>query len=142
VVAADPASGELRSFQEVMFVRRVWTETTTLYVVLVPLPDGSPEPGSPSPGTGTPPAAASYAGVVRVRPIDFLRQLASVHGEPGPSGELRAVGRLASAFWSVVTEVYLRGGSAAGFTPGIEAAFGPPHCRARTGHPSRARDTM
>ena len=132
-------------------VRRVWTETTTLYVVLAPLPDGSPgtdskgagspgpdgspDPGSPGPdgsteagsrGAGTPPAAPSYAGVVRVRPRDFLRQLASLHGEPSPGGGLRAVGRLASAFWSVVAEVYLRGGPPTGFAPGIEAAFGEP----------------
>ncbi len=113
-------------------VRRVWTETTTLYVVLAQLPDGSPgidfpgahSPGADSPGTDPPPAAPSYAGVVRVRPLDFLRQLASLHGEPGPAGGLRAVGRLASAFWSVVAEVYLRGGS--DFAPGIEVAFGPP----------------
>jgi cholesterol oxidase len=148
--------------------RRVWTETTTLYVLLAPLPAGSPaydspgagssaidspeadspEVGSPgtdfpdtgtpeagSPGAGTPPAAPSYAGVVRVRPLDFLRQLASLHGEPGPGGGLRAVGRLASAFWSVVAEVYLRGGSTAGFAPGIEAAFGEPLPR-----PDRAPD--
>lgn len=102
-------------------VRRVWTETTTLYVVLMPLPDGSPETGFPE--TGTPPAASAYAGVVRVRPLDFLRQLTSLHGEPGPGGGLRAVGRLASAFKSVVAEVYQRGGS--DFAPGIEVAFGP-----------------
>jgi hypothetical protein len=113
-------------------VRRVWTETTTLYVVLVPLPAASPEvdspeadsPGADSPAADAPPAALSYAGVVRIRPRDFLRQLASLHGEPGPAGGLRAVGRLASAFWSVVAEVYLRGGSTADFAPGIEAAFG------------------
>jgi hypothetical protein len=133
-------------------VHRVWTETTTLYVVLVPLPDCTPAPNSPapsaasnfpasvsfatgSPGAGTPPAAPSYAGVVRVRPLDFLRQLTTLHGEPGPGGGLRAVGRLASAFWSVVAEVYLRGGSTADFAPGIEAAFGEPLPR-----PDRAPD--
>jgi hypothetical protein len=124
-------------------VRRVWTETTTLYVVLVPLPAGSPDTdslgvdcrGAGSPGTGTPPAAPSYAGVVRVRPLDFLRQLACLHGEPGPAGGLRAVGRLASAFWSVLAEVYLRGGSTADFAPGIEAALGS-RCRGRTRHPT------
>ena len=105
-------------------VRRVWTETTTLYVVLIPLPDGSPEASFPE--AGTPPAAPSYAGVVRVRPRDFLRQLASLHGEPGPGGGLRAVGRLASAFWSVVAEVYLRGGATVDFAPGIEVAFTEP----------------
>jgi hypothetical protein len=92
-------------------VGRMWTETTTLYVVLSPLHQ---EPGAPV-----------YAGVVRVHPVDLLRQLASVRGEPGPTGGLRAVGRLGAAFWSVLAEVYLRGG-ATGFAPGIEAAFGPP----------------
>jgi hypothetical protein len=94
---------------------RVWTETTTLYVVLIPLADDSPEP-----------RPASYAGVVRVRPFDFLRQLGSLHGEPGPAGGIRAVGRLVSAFWSVIAEVYVRGGSMPAFAPGIEAAFGEP----------------
>jgi hypothetical protein len=96
-------------------VGRVWTETTTLYVVLVPLPDDS---SGPRP-------ASSYAGVVRVRPRDFLRQLGSLRGEPGPGGGIRAVGRLVSAFWSVVAEVYLRGGTP-DFAPGIEAAFEEP----------------
>jgi hypothetical protein len=99
--------------------RRVWAETTTLYVVLLPLPDDSPEP---APGRAPP----CYAGVVRVRPLDFLRQLGSVRGEPGPAGGLRAVGRLVSAFRSAVTEVYRHGGSPVGFAPGIEAAFDRP----------------
>jgi hypothetical protein len=95
-------------------VRRVWSETTTLYVVLAPLPGDSDPP------------TRTYAGVVRVRPLDFVRQLGSLHGEPGPAGGLRAVGRLVATFWSVVAEVYLRGGSTPDFAPGIEVAFGEP----------------
>jgi hypothetical protein len=61
-----------------------------------------------------------------VRPLDFVRQLGSLHGEPGPAGGLRAVRRLVSTFWSVVAEVYLRGGATPDFAPGIEVAFGEP----------------
>jgi hypothetical protein len=99
--------------------RRVWAETTTLYIVLVPLPGNSPEPAAGA-------ARPSYTGVVRVRPLDFLRQLGSLHGEPGPEGGLRAVSRLVSAFRSVVAEVYLRGGAPVAFAPGIEVAFDEP----------------
>jgi hypothetical protein len=98
-------------------VRRVWAETTTLYVVLAPLPAGSPDPA---------PRPVCYAGVVRVRPLDLLRQLGSLRGEPGPAGGLRAVRRLGRAFWSVIAEVYLHGGSTTSFAPGIEVAFGEP----------------
>src|SRR5262249_37279746 len=66
-------------------IGRMWAETTTLYLLLFPLPKE--------------PAARVYAGVVRVRPVDLVRQLASVRGEPGPTGGLRAVGRLGTAFW-------------------------------------------
>jgi hypothetical protein len=96
-------------------IGRMWAETTTLYIVLFPF---HKEPDTPSEGP-------VYAGVVRVHPVDLVRQLASVRGEPGPTGGLRAVGRLGAAFWSVLAEVYLRGGST-DFAPGIEAAFGPP----------------
>jgi hypothetical protein len=97
-------------------LRRVWAETTTLYLVLVPLPDDA----------GGPAAPPSYAGVVRARPLDLLRQLGSLRGEPGPAGGPRAVGRLVSAFRSVIAEVYLHGGPPADFAPGIEVAFGEP----------------
>jgi hypothetical protein len=89
-------------------MRRIWSETTTLYVLLEPLDHG--------PGTG------AYTGVVQVRPSDFARQLASLRGEPGPAGGLRAVHHFATEFWSAVAEVYLRGG-ADGTAAGIEAAF-------------------
>jgi hypothetical protein len=85
---------------------RMWTETTTLYIVLVP------EAGGPV-----------RAGVVQVRAADLARQLVSLHGEPGPAGGLRAVGRLLSAFTSVLAEVYLRGAASPAFPPGLEAAF-------------------
>jgi hypothetical protein len=104
-------------------VRRIWVETTTLYVVIVPLHGGPVERDDPQ--------GEASAGVVQVRLTDFIRQLGSLHGEPGPVGGIRAVRRLVSTFWSVIAEVYLRRKSTAAFPPGIEAAFSDPE------HPGR-----
>lgn len=71
---------------------RVWRETTTLFTAILG-PDGMPV----------------ALGTVAVRPAGFLRQVSSIHGEPGPGGGVVAVGRLVEFFLGRLRSQYLPG---------------------------------
>lgn len=88
-------------------IGRVWRETTRLFTAILG-PDGLPV----------------AVGTLQVRPMGFLHQVSSLHGEPGPGGGVVAVARLAEFFLGRLRGQYVssRDGSA-GPADEVEAAF-------------------
>jgi hypothetical protein len=79
-------------------VSHVWRDTTTMYVrVLRGHVEEEDEPG----------AEVVASGIMRLRPWDFARQLATFRaGGPSPAGQIAAIGRFDAIFLAALWQVY------------------------------------
>jgi hypothetical protein len=77
---------------------RVWRDTSTLYVrVLQGRVEEGDEPG----------AEVVASGILRLRPWDFARQLATFRARgPSPAGQIAAIGRFDALFLGALWQVY------------------------------------
>jgi cholesterol oxidase len=96
----------------------MWTDTSTLYITLM---RGHVAPGEN--GAQDAPADVIGAGILRILPLDFARQLTTFRGSG--SGALASIARFGAFFAGSMKDVYLRPGPPAPGTVPAAAASSP-----------------